>query len=87
VPAVIGGITTSLYGLHDTALVYCVAVGVLTATAAVILLARRAAAPAAPEHASPCPELPPGACTVPPCPPNSPPFGPQKIAKQTRTAT
>lgn len=86
VPAVIGGITTSLYGLHDTALVYCVAVGVLTATAAVILLARRTAAPAAPEHASPCPELPPGACTVPPCPPNSPPFGPQKIAKQTRAA-
>jgi MFS family permease len=72
VPAVIGGITTSLYGLHDTALVYSVAVGVLTATAAAILLARRTATPAAPEHAAPCPEPPPGACTVPPCPPNSP---------------
>ena len=47
-PAVIGGITTALYGLHDTALVYSAAVGVLTATAAVILLARRTTAPAAP---------------------------------------
>jgi MFS family permease len=71
-PAVIGGIATSLYGLHDTALVYSAAVGVLTATAAVILLARRAATPAAPERAGPCPEPPPGACTVPPCPPDSP---------------
>jgi hypothetical protein len=73
VPAIIGGITTSLYGLHDTAVVYSVAVGVLTATAAVILLARRTATPVAPKHAAPCPEPPPGACTVPPCPPNSPP--------------
>jgi MFS family permease len=87
VPAVIGGITTSLYGLHDTALVYSVAVSVLTATAAVILLARRTAAPAAPAHAAPCPELSTGACTVPPCPPTSPPFEPSKIAKQTRAAT
>ena len=87
VPAVIGGITTSLYGLHDTALVYSVAVGVLTATAAVILLARRTTQPAAPEHAAPCPEPPPGACTVPPCPPNSPPLEPSKITKQTRAAT
>ncbi|MEV6790828.1 MFS transporter [Streptomyces sp. NPDC051320] len=71
VPAVIGGITTTLYGVHDTALVYSAAVGVLTATAAVILLARRRATPAAPEHAAPCPEPPPGACTVPACPPNS----------------
>ena len=91
VPAVIGGITTSLYGLHDTALVYSVAVGVLTATAAVILLARRAG-PAAPEHAAPCPEPPPGACTVPPCPPNSPPrtrtsqAPPRKIRHRTRPA-
>lgn len=70
VPAVIGGITTTLYGLHDTALVYSAAVGVLTATAALILLARRT--PAAPGHAAPCPEPPPAACTVPACPPNSP---------------
>ena len=92
VPAVIGGITTSLYGLHDTALVYSVAVGVLTATAAVVLLARRTATPAAPEHAAPCPEPPPGACTVPPCPPNSPPrtrtseAPPRKIRHRTRPA-
>ena len=87
VPAVIGGITTSLYGLHDTALVYSVAVGVLTATAAITLLAGRTTQPAAPEHAAPCPEPPPGACTVPPCPPNSPPVQPSKSMKQTRAAT
>jgi MFS family permease len=68
VPAVIAGIATSLYGLHDTALVYSVGVGVLTATAAVILLARPAATHAEPEQAA----FSPGACTVPPCPPNSP---------------
>ena len=77
VPAVIGGITTALYGLHDTALVYSVAVGALTATAAVILLTRRAVVPAAPEHAARCPDLGLGASSVPPCPP---------IAKQTRAA-
>ena len=55
VPAVIGGITTSLYGLHDTALVYSVAVGVLTATAAIILLARRTATPAAADAPPPAP--------------------------------
>ena len=87
VPSVIGGITTSLYGLRDTALVYSVAVGVLTAIAAVILLARRTTQPAALEHAAPCPEPPPGACTVPPCPPNSPPLEPSKITRQTRAAT
>lgn len=73
VPAVIGGIATALYGLHDTALVYAVAVSVLTATAAVILLARRTATSAAMEYAALCPEPPPGACTVPARPPCSPP--------------
>jgi hypothetical protein len=53
VPAVIGGIATPLDGLRDTALVYSLAARALTATAAVILLARRPAAPAAPEHTAP----------------------------------
>jgi MFS family permease len=41
IPTVIGGITTTLYGLHDTALVYSVVVAGLTAAAAAILLARQ----------------------------------------------
>jgi MFS family permease len=43
VPTVIGGVTTTLYGLHGTALVYSVVVAGLTAAAAAILLAHRPA--------------------------------------------
>ena len=39
--AVIGGVTTTVYGLHATALVYSVVIAGLTAAAAAILLARR----------------------------------------------
>jgi predicted MFS family arabinose efflux permease len=39
--AVIGGVTTTVYGLHATALVYSVVVAGLTAAAAALLLARR----------------------------------------------
>jgi MFS family permease len=39
--AVIGGVTTTMYGLHATALVYPVVVAGLTAAAAAILLVRR----------------------------------------------
>jgi MFS family permease len=39
--AVIGGVTTTVYGLHATALVYSVVVAGLTAAAAAILLVRR----------------------------------------------
>ena len=67
VPAVIGGIATSLYGLHNTALVYSAAVGVLTATAAIILLARRTATPRRPSTPPPIQSHHRGPCTVPPC--------------------
>jgi MFS family permease len=41
IPAVIAGVATSHYGLHNTALVYCTVVAVLAATAAASLAARR----------------------------------------------
>jgi predicted MFS family arabinose efflux permease len=69
VPAVIGGATTTVYGLRDTALVYSLAVAVLTAAAAVILQLRQSGAPVRAEHAARYPKPPPGPCTVPPCPP------------------
>lgn len=69
VPAVIAGITTTLYGLHDTALVYSVAVAVLTAAAAIILQVRQSGSPTGTERAARYPKPPPGPCTVPPCPP------------------
>ncbi|MEU8735659.1 MFS transporter [Streptomyces tendae] len=72
VPAVIGGIATALYGLHGTALIYCATVSVLTASAAVILVARHMVTPPTASQTVPCPEPPLGACTVPACPPNVP---------------
>lgn len=70
IPAVIGGIAASHYGLHNTALVYSVTVAALTATA-VILLIPRMGAPGKAEDDTRYPEPPPGPCTVPPCPPRS----------------
>jgi MFS family permease len=67
IPAVIGGIATSHYGLHRTALVYLAAVAAL-AVAGVSLLFRRMATKAATrgiDH----PDAPLGPGTVPPCPP------------------
>jgi MFS family permease len=55
--AVIGGVTTTVYGLHATALVYSVVVAGLTAAAAAILLVRRpgtAGLPGGPPPARPC---------------------------------
>jgi MFS family permease len=69
-PAVIGGIATSHFGLHRTALVYSVAVAVLAA-AAVSLLIRQMAGGRARGVARP-PDVPPGPGTVPPCPPTRP---------------
>jgi MFS family permease len=70
IPAVIGGIATSHYGLHRTALVYLAAVAGL-AVAGVSLLIRRMATKAA-THGVDHPEAPPGPGTVPPCPPVGP---------------
>ena len=67
IPAVIGGIATSDYGLHETALVYSVAVAVLAASA-VALLAHRMATGTAMRGTHDA-DSPPGPGTVPPCPP------------------
>jgi hypothetical protein len=67
IPAVIGGIATSDYGLHETALVYSVAVAVLAASG-VALLAHRMATGRAMRRAHDA-AAPPGPGTVPPCPP------------------
>jgi predicted MFS family arabinose efflux permease len=68
IPAVIGGIATSRYGLSATALVYSLVVAALAAVAAVLLIARLRGARRAVRLAD-CPEPPPGPGTVPPCPP------------------
>jgi predicted MFS family arabinose efflux permease len=70
IPAVIGGIATSHYGLHKTALVYSVAVAALAA-AAVGLLAHRMATGRA-VRATHHPDALPGPGTVPPCAPIRP---------------
>lgn len=67
VPVVIGGIATSHYGLHETALVYSLAVAALAAVA-VTLQVRRIATRAT-RRASPHPRGPLGPGTVPPCTP------------------
>jgi MFS family permease len=70
IPAVVGGIATSHYGLHKTALVYLAAVAAL-ALAGVILLIRRMATETAIRGIH-HPDAPPGPGTVPPCPPIKP---------------
>jgi MFS family permease len=67
IPAVIGGIATSHFGLHKTALVYSVAVAVLAAGAVSLLIRHMATgkAPRGTHH----PDPPPGPGTVPPCAP------------------
>jgi hypothetical protein len=68
IPAMLAGIATSHYGLRRTALVYSVAVAVLSAVAVGRLLARETAFGRA-EHGSRHGHAPPGPGTVPPCPP------------------
>jgi MFS family permease len=70
IPAVIGGIATSHYGLHRTALVYSVAVAALAA-AGVGLLIRRMATRGTDRETNHL-DAPAGAGTVPPCPPIPP---------------
>jgi predicted MFS family arabinose efflux permease len=67
IPAVIGGVATSHYGLHVTALIYLVVVAALAA-AAVSLLARQLATGRT-ERPTERPRAPLGPGTVPPCPP------------------
>ena len=73
IPAVIGGIATSHFGLHKTALVYSVAVAVLAAAAVSLLIRQMASGMTRPvtQH----PDGPPGPGTVPPCPPIRPGLG------------
>src|SRR4051794_25772204 len=71
IPAVIGGIATSHYGLRSTALVYLAVVAGLAVVAVSLLIRRRMATETATrgiDH----PDAPPGLGTVPPCPPIRP---------------
>ena len=65
-PALIAGIATSHFGLHDTALVYSVVIALLAVAAAAGFLFEGNARTRAPRAVAPPPELPPGPCTVPP---------------------
>jgi predicted MFS family arabinose efflux permease len=67
IPAVIGGIATSRYGLSETALVYSLVVAALAAVAVILLVSRIRGAERATR--TNCPDPPPGPGTVPPCPP------------------
>ncbi len=67
-PALIAGIATSHFGLHDTALVYSAGIALLAAAAAGGFLFESRGRTREPQAAAPPPELPPGPCTVPPCP-------------------
>jgi MFS family permease len=71
IPTVIGGIATSHYGLHSTALVYLAVVAGL-AVMAVGLLIRRRMATGTGTRVIDQPAAPPGPGTVPPCPPIKP---------------
>ena len=66
-PALIAGIATWHFGLHDTALVYSAGIALLAAAAAGGVLFESRARTHAPQAAAPPLELPPGPCTVPPC--------------------
>jgi MFS family permease len=70
IPAVVGGIATSQYGLHKTALVYLAAVAALAVVAVIPLIRRMASKTAI--RGNNQPDAPPGAGTVPPCPPIEP---------------
>ena len=58
IPAVIAGVATSHYGLHNTALVYCSIVAVLAATAAASLTVRRKRAARVGGRDAACPHAP-----------------------------
>jgi hypothetical protein len=64
-PALIAGVATTHFGLHDTALLYSVVIALLAAAAAAGVLFEGSDRTRAPVDA-PSPEAPPGPCTVPP---------------------
>jgi MFS family permease len=68
-PALIAGVATSHFGLHDTALVYCVVIALLAVAAAGGVLFEGHARAREPSAVAPSLEPPPGPCTVPPCTP------------------
>jgi predicted MFS family arabinose efflux permease len=72
IPAVIAGIATSRYGLHDTALVYSLVVAALAASGAGSFLVRRMDAARGPERGTSYPDPPPGPCTASPYLPTAP---------------
>ena len=65
-PALLAGVSTTHFGLHDTALVYSAGITLLAAAAAGGVLFESRARTRAPQSAAPPPELPPGPCTGPP---------------------
>jgi len=73
IPAVVGGIATSHVGLHNTALVYSVAVAVLAAAAVSLLIRQMASGRAS--RVTHHPDVPPVPGTVPPCVPIRPRLG------------
>jgi MFS family permease len=66
-PALVAGIATSHFGLHDTALAYSLVIALLAVAAAGGILFEGKARARAPQAIALPPELPPGPCTVPPC--------------------
>jgi hypothetical protein len=72
-PALIAGIATSHFGLHDTALAYSVVIALLAVAAAGGFLFESNAHTCAPRAVAPPAELPPGPCTVPPFTQAAPP--------------
>lgn len=68
IPAVIGGIASSHYGLNDTALVYSLVVAALAAVAVIVLISRIRVTGRSVQQATTL-GPPPGPGTVPPCPP------------------
>src|SRR3954453_14958909 len=69
IPAVIGGIATSRYGLSRTALVYSLVVAALAAVAVILLISGTRRGETALRRKD-YPDPPPGPGTVPPCPPS-----------------
>ena len=65
-PALLAGVATTHFGLHDTALVYSAGIALLAAAAAGGVLFESRARTRAPQAATPPPEPPPGPCTGPP---------------------
>jgi MFS family permease len=64
-PVVVAGVATQEFGLHETALVYSIGVSVLAGVAALSLGIEAHEQSKAPTRVA----VPPGPCTVPPCPP------------------